>query len=40
MAEYTLSKAERLNSKAKIERLFACGNKSFPDFPKRVVYMC
>lgn len=29
MAEYTLSKAERLNSKAMIERLFAGGNKSF-----------
>jgi len=39
MAEYTLSKAERLNSKAMIERLFAGGNKSFPAFPLRVVYM-
>lgn len=39
MAEYTLSKAERLNSKAMIECLFAGGNKSFPAFPLRVVYM-
>ena len=39
MAEYTLSKAERLNSKAMIERLFAGGNKSFTAFHLRVVYM-
>lgn len=36
---YTLSKKERLNSKAIIERLFAGGSKSFPAFPLRVVYM-
>lgn len=36
---YTLSKSERLNSKAMIERLFAGGNSSFPAFPLRVVYM-
>ena len=36
---HTLSKAERLNSKAMIERLFAGGNSSFPAFPIRVVYM-
>ena len=39
MAEYTLSKKERLNSKALIDRLFAGGSKSFPAFPLRVVYM-
>lgn len=39
MAEYTLSKKERLNSKAVIERLFAGGSKSFPSYPLRVVYM-
>ena len=39
MAEYTLSKAERLNSKAMIESLYAGGNKSFPAFHLRVVYM-
>lgn len=39
MAEYTLCKKERLNSKAMIERLFAGGSKSFPAFPLRVVYM-
>lgn len=39
MAEYTLDKKERLNSKAMIERLFAGGSKSFPAFPLRVVYM-
>ncbi len=37
--KYTLSKSERLNSKAMIERLFAGGSKSFPAFPLRVVYM-
>lgn len=37
--KYTLSKNERLNSKKLIERLFAGGNKSFPAFPLRVVYM-
>lgn len=36
---YTLSKAERLCSKKLIERLFAGGNRSFPAFPLRVVYM-
>ena len=36
---YTLSKAERLNSKIMIEKLFAGGNKSFPAYPLRVVYM-
>lgn len=39
MAEYTLSKKERLNSKTMIERLFAGGSKSFPSYPLRVVYM-
>ena len=37
--KYTLKKSERLNSKKLIERLFAGGNKSFPAFPLRVVYM-
>lgn len=37
--KYTLKKNERLNSKKLIERLFAGGNKSFPIFPVRVVYM-
>lgn len=37
---YTLTKNERLCSKKLIERLFAGGNKSFPTFPLRVVYMC
>lgn len=37
--KYTLSKSERLNSKKLIDRLFAGGNKSFPIFPLRVVYM-
>lgn len=36
---YTLDKSERLCSKKLIERLFAGGNKSFPAFPLRVVYM-
>jgi ribonuclease P protein component len=36
---YTFSKAERLCSKKLIERLFSGGNKSFPAFPLRVVYM-
>ena len=36
---YTLDKDERLCSKKLIERLFAGGNKSFPTFPLRVVYM-
>ena len=36
---YTLNKDERLCSKKLIERLFAGGNKSFPTFPLRVVYM-
>lgn len=36
---YTLNKNERLFSKKLIERLFAGGNKSFPAFPLRVVYM-
>lgn len=36
---YTFSKSERLCSKKLIERLFAGGNKSFPTFPLRVVYM-
>jgi len=39
MAEYTLSKKERLNSKTLIDRLFAGGSKSFPAFPLRAVYM-
>lgn len=37
--KYTLKKSERLNSKKLIDRLFAGGNKSFPAFPLRVVYM-
>ena len=36
---YTLNKDERLCSKKLIEHLFAGGNKSFPTFPLRVVYM-
>ena len=36
---YTLDKSERLCSKKLIERLFGGGNKSFPAFPRRVVYM-
>lgn len=36
---HTLGKAERLCSKALVERLFAGGNRSFPAFPLRVVYM-
>ena len=36
---YTLHKTERLSSKKLIERLFGGGNKSFPAFPIRVVYM-
>ena len=36
---YTLPKNEHLCSKKLIERLFAGGNKSFPAFPLRVVYM-
>ena len=36
---YTFSKEERLCSKKLIERLFAEGNRSFPAFPLRVVYM-
>lgn len=36
---YTLTKDERLCSKKLIERLFAGGNRSFPTFPLRVVYM-
>ena len=36
---YTLGKSERLCSKKLIERLFAGGNKSFPAFPLRVLYM-
>ena len=36
---YTFNKNERLCSKKLIERLFAGGNKSFPTFPLRVVYM-
>ena len=39
MAQYTLDKTERLNSKTMIARLFSGGNKSFPAFPLRVVYM-
>lgn len=35
----TLSKAERLNSKILIEKMFAGGSKSFSIFPLRVVYM-
>ena len=36
---YTLNKEERLCSNKLIERLFAGGNRSFPTFPLRVVYM-
>ncbi len=35
----TLCKAERLNSKILIEKMFAGGSKSFSFFPLRVVYM-
>ena len=35
----TLCKAERLNSKILIEKMFACGAKSCSIFPLRVVYM-
>ena len=35
----TLCKAERLNSKILIEKMFAGGSKSFSIFPIRVVYM-
>lgn len=35
----TLCKAERLNSKILIEKMFAGGSKSFSIFPLRVVYM-
>lgn len=38
-ARLTLRKAERLNSRILIERLFSGGGKSFPAFPLRVVYM-
>lgn len=37
--QYTLNKSERLCSKKLIERLFGGGNRSFPTFPIRVVYM-
>ena len=37
---YTFTKSERLCSKLMIERLFAGGNKSFPAYPLRAVYMC
>lgn len=36
---YILNKEERLCSKKLIERLFAGGNRSFPTFPLRAVYM-
>lgn len=36
---YRFNKSERLCSKKLIERLFAGGNKSFPAFPIRIVYM-
>lgn len=36
---HTLNKSERLCSKKLIERLFGGGNRSFPTFPIRVVYM-
>lgn len=35
----TLCKAERLNSKTLIDKLFVGGSKSFSIFPLRVVYM-
>lgn len=35
----TLCKAERLNSKILIEKMFTGGSKSFSIFPLRVVYM-
>lgn len=38
-ARQTLRKAERLNSRILIERLFSGGGKSFPAFPLRIVYM-
>ncbi len=36
---YTLRKAERVNSKTVIDKLFGGGNKSFASFPLRAVYM-
>ena len=40
MSVYTLRKAERLNSKILIEKMFAGGSsRSFSVFPLRVVYM-
>lgn len=35
----TLCKAERLNSKILIEKMFSSGSRSFSIFPLRVVYM-
>lgn len=37
--DYKLTKAERLNSKLTIDKLFAGGNASIVAFPLRVVYM-
>ena len=37
--DYTFTKAERLNSKLTIEKLFAGGNASTVAFPLRIVYM-
>lgn len=39
MDRNTLSKAERLNSKKEIEKLFAGGSKSFSIYPLRVVFL-
>ncbi len=39
MGIYTLCKAERLNSKILIGKMFEGGSKSFSIFPIRVVYM-
>ena len=37
--DYTFTKAERLNSKLAIDKLFAGGNASTVAFPLRIVYM-
>ena len=37
--DYTFTKAERLNSKLTIDKLFAGGNASTVAFPLRIVYM-
>lgn len=39
LTKHKLQKAERLNSKLLIEKLFSGGNKSLPAFPLRIIYM-